>query len=84
MPEWSNGAVSKTVERFCVPRVRIPFSPLKMIMLSEMMAFFVNPAYFTIKWSFCHHLCHFVHNNPPAHNLILFLSNAEAKAEAVK
>ena len=28
MPEWSNGAVSKTVERFCVPRVRIPFSPL--------------------------------------------------------
>ena len=28
MPEWSNGAVSKTVERFRVPRVRIPFSPL--------------------------------------------------------
>ena len=28
MPEWSNGAVSKTVDRFHDPRVRIPFSPL--------------------------------------------------------
>ncbi len=27
MPEWSNGAVSKTVERASVPRVRIPVSP---------------------------------------------------------
>ena len=27
MPEWSNGAVSKTVDRICGPRVRIPFSP---------------------------------------------------------
>ncbi len=29
MPEWSNGAVSKTVVLFGVPRVRIPFSPLQ-------------------------------------------------------
>ena len=27
VPEWSNGAVSKTVERASVPRVRIPLSP---------------------------------------------------------
>ena len=27
MPEWSNGAVSKTVVRLRVPRVRIPLSP---------------------------------------------------------
>jgi hypothetical protein len=27
MPEWSNGAVSKTVDRFCDPGVRIPLSP---------------------------------------------------------
>ena len=27
MPEWSNGAVSKTVVLFRVPGVRIPFSP---------------------------------------------------------
>ncbi len=27
MPEWSIGAVSKTVEPFGVPRVRIPLSP---------------------------------------------------------
>ena len=27
VPEWSNGAVSKTVERVSVPRVRIPPSP---------------------------------------------------------
>ncbi len=27
VPEWSNGAVSKTVERANVPRVRIPVSP---------------------------------------------------------
>ncbi len=27
MPEWSNGAVSKTVVRSRVPRVRIPLSP---------------------------------------------------------
>jgi hypothetical protein len=27
VPEWSIGAVSKTVVRFCVPRVRIPLSP---------------------------------------------------------
>ena len=27
MPEWLNGAVSKTVEPVKVPRVRIPFSP---------------------------------------------------------
>ena len=27
VPEWSNGAVSKTVERASVPRVRIPPSP---------------------------------------------------------
>ena len=27
MPEWSNGAVSKTVDLFGGPRVRIPFSP---------------------------------------------------------
>ena len=27
MPEWSNGAVSKTVELARVPRVRIPVSP---------------------------------------------------------
>lgn len=27
MPEWSNGAVSKTVEPSRVPRVRIPVSP---------------------------------------------------------
>ena len=27
VPEWSNGAVSKTVERVNVPRVRIPVSP---------------------------------------------------------
>ena len=27
MPEWSNGAVSKTVELSRVPRVRIPLSP---------------------------------------------------------
>jgi hypothetical protein len=27
MPEWSNGAVSKTVVRVTGPRVRIPFSP---------------------------------------------------------
>ena len=29
MPEWSNGAVSKTVDRIHDPRVRIPFSPHK-------------------------------------------------------
>ena len=28
VPEWSNGAVSKTVVCFCGPRVRIPPSPL--------------------------------------------------------
>ncbi len=27
VPEWSNGAVSKTVVRAIVPRVRIPVSP---------------------------------------------------------
>jgi hypothetical protein len=27
VPEWSIGAVSKTVERASVPRVRIPLSP---------------------------------------------------------
>jgi hypothetical protein len=27
VPEWSNGAVSKTVVRASVPRVRIPVSP---------------------------------------------------------
>ena len=27
VPEWSNGAVSKTVEPVRVPRVRIPVSP---------------------------------------------------------
>ena len=27
MPEWSNGAVSKTVVRLCGPGVRIPLSP---------------------------------------------------------
>ena len=27
VPEWLNGAVSKTVERASVPRVRIPLSP---------------------------------------------------------
>ena len=27
MPEWSNGAVSKTVDRISDPRVRIPLSP---------------------------------------------------------
>ena len=27
MPEWSNGAVSKTVVRASEPRVRIPLSP---------------------------------------------------------
>ena len=27
MPEWLNGAVSKTVVRAIVPRVRIPLSP---------------------------------------------------------
>ncbi len=27
MPEWSNGADSKSVEPFGVPRVRIPISP---------------------------------------------------------
>ena len=27
VPEWSNGAVSKTVEPSRVPRVRIPVSP---------------------------------------------------------
>ena len=27
MPEWSNGAVSKTVDQLAGPRVRIPFSP---------------------------------------------------------
>ncbi len=27
VPEWSNGAVSKTVEQATVPRVRIPLSP---------------------------------------------------------
>ena len=27
VPEWSNGAVSKTVEPLRVPRVRIPVSP---------------------------------------------------------
>ena len=27
MPEWSNGAVSKTVDRISGPRVRIPLSP---------------------------------------------------------
>lgn len=29
MPEWSNGAVSKTVELLAVPWVRIPLFPLK-------------------------------------------------------
>ena len=29
MPEWSNGAVSKTVDRIHDPRVRIPLSPQK-------------------------------------------------------
>ena len=29
VPEWSNGTVSKTVERASVPRVRIPPSPPK-------------------------------------------------------
>ena len=29
MPEWSNGAVSKTVDRISDPRVRIPLSPQK-------------------------------------------------------
>ena len=28
MPEWSNGAVSKTVVRLGAPGVRIPLSPL--------------------------------------------------------
>ena len=27
VPEWSNGAVSKTVEGASLPRVRIPVSP---------------------------------------------------------
>lgn len=31
MPEWSNGAVSKTVVLFRVPGVRIPFSPQKVL-----------------------------------------------------
>jgi hypothetical protein len=31
MPEWSIGAVSKTVVPFGVPRVRIPLSPQKKI-----------------------------------------------------
>ena len=30
MPEWSIGAVSKTVDHICGPRVRIPFSPQKL------------------------------------------------------
>lgn len=29
MPEWSIGAVSKTVDQLAGPRVRIPVSPLK-------------------------------------------------------
>ena len=33
MPEWSNGAVSKTVDRISGPRVRIPFSPLSLPVL---------------------------------------------------
>jgi hypothetical protein len=31
VPEWSIGAVSKTVEPFGVPRVRIPLSPQKKV-----------------------------------------------------
>ena len=29
VPEWSNGAVSKTVDQLAGPRVRIPASPLR-------------------------------------------------------
>ncbi len=31
VPEWSNGAVSKTVDQLAGPRVRIPASPLMKI-----------------------------------------------------
>ena len=58
MPEWSNGAVSKTVERFRVPRVRIPFSPLNVTKWQK-----------NVILSFLF---------PLAHNLILFLSKADA------
>ena len=44
MPEWSNGAVSKTVDRIHDPRVRIPFSPQK-----ERLPTYVRAAFSVIK-----------------------------------
>ena len=35
VPEWSNGAVSKTVEGASLPRVRIPVSPPEINDLAE-------------------------------------------------
>ena len=35
VPEWSNGAVSKTVEGASLPRVRIPVSPPQINDLAE-------------------------------------------------
>ena len=35
MPEWSNGAVSKTVDRSPGPRVRIPLPPQKKTIVNK-------------------------------------------------
>ena len=42
MPEWSNGAVSKTVDLLGGPRVRIPFSPPEAVRLSIWLLFFLS------------------------------------------
>ena len=45
VPEWSNGAVSKTVDQLAGPRVRIPASPLMKISqvpVGKLVRFFVS------------------------------------------
>ncbi len=42
MPEWSIGAVSKTVVPLRVPRVRIPVFPLKKLQVNDLWLFLIT------------------------------------------
>ena len=46
MPEWSIGAVSKTVDQLAGPRVRIPVSPLRLEGVVELCS--VTPSCFSV------------------------------------